>query len=109
MVSYQEVDGNSVQSTLNYQNACLKAAEQILRFETVMETIKAEGGRLKGMSIKLPLNRDGEVLIVIRAAFGEEDFVAFSSGITLFETLRVTVARIQNKSIKWKEDQYAGK
>lgn len=99
--------GNSMQATLEWQKGVISAGAQIMRLETIQENMAEDMSYIKGMSVRVPATREEEVLIVVRAHIEGTDVVAFSSGITVFEALRTTVARLQNKSIKWKVDEYA--
>lgn len=79
----------------------------LVNFEERRERLEEESVFLKGFSVKLDGVDEGDVFIVLRADTEDGARVAFGSGPTLAEALRSTLERLYNRTLKWKEDQYA--
>jgi len=65
---------------------------------------------LRGFSVKAPLDEGAEFLLVLRGqAEDGTPMVSFTSATTLGECVRSCVARLRNNTMKWREDEFAGK
>lgn len=101
-----DVPGNSRASELEYQRAMLRAAEQLMRFERVAERLDDQDCWLRSITVRLPGEARNTFLAVVRADNAGAPVVSFHEGDTLLECLRGMVARLENGSVKWKDDQY---
>jgi hypothetical protein len=101
--------GNAIESQAAYVRGLVRNAEAVLLFERVADRMFEEDTEITGISIRMPTLDKGEYLMIVRAREGNRQIVAFHSAPTLFELVAGTVQRLQNKSLKWKDDEYAGK
>lgn len=82
-------------------------AARAVRFENHWRRDYEDDLVYRGFSIKLPDVVGADVLVVVRAWLNGAPVVAFVSGGSLWEALAATFAKIENRSLKWKEDEYA--
>jgi hypothetical protein len=85
----------------------VRAAETLLRFEEIWESLDQEDFTITQIKIVHPGVLGGEYRLVVKARVGGKAVVAFHSGDTLSGLLVGFVNRIENRSLKFKEDQYA--
>lgn len=102
-----DVPGNSLASAAEYQRQMVKSAEQLMRLEAVLDRLDEQGTFVLGMSIKVKGFDRNDYLVVLRAQVGNERVVSFHTGDTFLEAVRGMAARLENGSVKWKEDSYA--
>lgn len=108
-MKYKEEAGDARKSTLAYERQMVRMAQQLVRFDTILERLFDDDTEIKGMSIKVP-NAEGEdYFVVVRARIGNDAMVGFNSDATFAGALRGTLARIENGSMRWRLDDYAGK
>lgn len=62
-------------------------------------------GAIMQITIKAPKQVGGEPLVIVKARVEGQNIIAFSGGFDGAEALRVALERIQNGTIKWREDQ----
>lgn len=103
----RDVPGNSLASQAQYQRDMLRLGETISRMERILDRMFEEEWIPKRVSIKVPVNQGDEYLVIITAESPGGPVVAFTSGQSFAEAIRVAIARIENGSVKWKEDAYA--
>lgn len=99
--------GNSMASEAAYQRTLIRQAEVLLRFETVWQDYFEEDAVLTQVRVIFPGIVGGEYRVVLKAEMQEGKFVAFHNAPTLIEALVGLVNRLENKSLKFREDQYA--
>lgn len=99
--------GNAVASAAAYQKSLVRQAETLWRFEKVWDDYEQEGVVLTQFRVIMPGIVGGEYRIVLKCEKEGAKFVAFHSASTLIETLVGLVNRLENRSLKFKEDQYA--
>lgn len=101
------VDGNSVASAAEFDRQMQQLGIALMRFEGVADRLYDQETSLLSMSIRLKGDGRADYLIVLRARYEGAAWVSFHSADTLAEAMRGMVARLENGSVKWKEDQYA--
>lgn len=106
MTKERDVPGNSMASALAYQKSLIKQAEALWRFDRILGAYLDEDVRLTAMRVIIPTLDGDEFRIVLKAERGGEKYVAFHAGGTLIEALVGLLARLENKTLKFKEDQY---
>lgn len=62
-------------------------------------------GAIMQVTIKAPKVPGGEPLVIVKARVEGQNIIAFSGGFDGAEALRVALERVQNGTIKWREDQ----
>jgi hypothetical protein len=79
----------------------------LLRFSVNVREVEPETFKLGSLTIRPPKEEGGEFLVIIRASLEGRAFVGFTSGYDIGAALRLAIARVENGSMSWKEDQYA--
>lgn len=105
-ITYEEVKGSSYMSAANYERALQRAGAKLYDFEPVVERLFDDAIEVRSMAVRLPQAEGGDYLVTIRAYKEGKAVVGFSSGSSLTETLVGVVNRLQNRTVKWKADQY---
>jgi hypothetical protein len=105
----KDIPGDSRASALAYQQQMVRLAQQIVRFEQVLERMFDEDEEILGLSVRIPSTEGADYLITVRARIGEKRKVAFHASYSFADTIRGLVARLENRSMRWKEDQYGDK
>ena len=62
-------------------------------------------GAIYEVRIKAPKEIGGDPLVIVKARIEGQNLIAFSGGFDGAEALRVTLERISNGTLKWREDQ----
>lgn len=104
---YKEQPGDARGSALAYQQQMVRMAQQFVRFEQILERMFEDDEEVTGMSIRVPNTEGADYLVTVRSRCGNENRVAFHSGASFAETVRGMVARLENRSLRWKADEYA--
>jgi hypothetical protein len=94
-------------SAAAYARTLVRQAEALLLFEEVWDTYYGEDITITQIRVIHPGIAGGEYKAVIKARIGETQVVAFHNATTLLELLVGIVNRLQNRSLKFREDQYA--
>ena len=84
-----------------------RIGDSLVRMDVQVEERGFEGETLMGMTIQTPWKRGDDWMVVLRANFEGEPMVAFHTADTLYEVMRGVAERFVNKSLEWKEDEYA--
>lgn len=107
--SQQDAPGNAIGSAQAMQQVMSRIGVALTRFEVVRENADERGVYLLGLSARLPNLPGEEVLIVLRGQTDVGAVVAFHSASTFAEAISGAITRLDNGSLKWKEDTYAGR
>jgi len=97
-----------------YEQDAMRLIDQMRAWNHVDWQDYLEGGAPGDISIKdirIKAIQDGDygTMIIIRAEDSEgKQLVAFQVGSHFVDALASAARRVANKSIKWKDDQYAG-
>lgn len=84
-----------------------KQAETLGYFEELLDKRYDEMFEIRSISLKPPSEDRAEWFAVVRASAEGVPLVGFHSGATIAETLVGLVNRIDNRSMKWRDDEYA--
>ena len=93
-------------SALAVQREMLRVAETLYRADALVNTLFEEDVDVTRISITLPTMDRGECMAVVNATVHGEYAVAFHGGATLHECLLGVLARLENRSLKWKQDKF---
>lgn len=107
MTAPKEVPGNTIQSSIDYEAYLIKIGRSMLRTDRMCENAAADGLTVKAIRIKFPDTPGGGYLAVVTADFDGVACVAFHGGTEFHDVVTGLLNRIQNRSLKWKEDNYA--
>lgn len=98
--------GNAIASETARVQELVRLAEGLQRLDRLIATALREGAAWGNMTLKPPPVEGGEWLLIARAFFNNEHYVAFVSASTLVEALRLLAAKAENNTLKWKVDEY---
>lgn len=104
-----DVSGNARASELQFQEEMLRLGMQVARAERIFNSLFDDDIRVSRFSVKVPLYEGGEFLIVITAMAGGRGVVAFHSSPGFSDSVRGALARLENRSVSWKDDEYANR
>lgn len=90
-----------------FQKLMGRIADTLVRMNDKIDDYSDEDIYLRGMTIQTPWHGREDYLIILRATIGGQQVVAFSSGETFYEAVKVACERFINRTLKWKEDEYA--
>ncbi len=104
--AYKEQPGNVVGSRAAYVRSLVRSAETLIDFEHTVEQLFEDDVYVHGLSIKLPDDDRPEYLAVVRVSIGGTKKVGFHNALTFGDVVVGVVARLKNRSFKWKDDEY---
>ena len=102
-----DVPGNAMASAAAAGEIMLRAGQAMFRMDALLERYDDEDVFIGGLSLRAPGMDQSDWFVVVRAETPEGKVVAFHSAPTFLEAIQGVVARLDNRSLKWKEDQYA--
>ena len=103
----QDMPGNAMESQAQYQRQMVRLAEQLVRAERTFDNLFDEDVVVLRMTIRLPQYEGQEYMVIVGARSPEGRVVTFHSSETFAEAVRGALARLENRSNKWREDKYA--
>ena len=86
---------------------CMRLGLKLRGYEQVLDRMFDKEVVITGMSIRHPQEEGEDSLVILKAVVSGESMVAFHAASSLHEVLEGLMNRLQNASLKWKEDQYA--
>ncbi len=101
------VPGNSRAEALEFQQQLIDAGTALLSFNRVLERYEDEEVWISSVRVRVPELDGQEFLAIVTARSADGAVVSFTSGATFYEALRLCIARLDNRSVKWQEDRYA--
>jgi hypothetical protein len=101
-----EVPGNAMASQQAYTRQLVRQAELLLRWEGIVNRLEDEEVWVDGLSIRMPTYDRPDTFVTVRAHTPTGKIVAFHGAPTLYEAVAGVVARVENRTLKWREDQY---
>lgn len=103
----EEHAGNALDSRAAYAKQMLRLGELVNTMEASIDNLWDD--QIQVTSIRLSLSNEtrSDVLVVIKATTEGEAILAFHSAETIPEAVTGLCNRLKNKSLKWKEDEYA--
>jgi len=102
-----DVPGNAMESQRQYVQALVRQAEVLLRIEKHADHLFEEGFELVRITLRFPTTERGSYMAVVAANDSGKAVVAFHDAPTLMECLVGVAERLENRSLKFKEDKYA--
>ncbi len=84
----------------------LRQGERLLAFESVADRQFDKGITIKSLKARCPQGETGGYLLVVTAVGEGGPVVAFQDGDSLAEVIVGFINRLENGSVKWKEDQF---
>lgn len=103
-----DIPGDARASAIAIQRALLKISEQLARAEDIYERLDENDLSIDSMSLRLPQYVSGDYLVTVRARKEGVAVVGFHGADSMAEVLRGVMARLENGSMQWKDDKYAG-
>ena len=105
--SDKDIDGDAMASARAVQRIMVDIGEQMMRAEYLFGRYSEEYTELDWVRIKFPTEDGHEYLAIVKAFTEEGDQVAFHAAPTFHEVVIGLLKRLENRSIKWREDKYA--
>lgn len=105
----KEEHGTSRNAAIVFQRQIDKIGTSVFRFDKLHENLQDREGYIKRISILPSSPVRGDFLLVATAFYEGEHVVCFQQGFSLEEVLMGFLNRLQNGSLKWKDDEYANK
>ena len=102
-----ETPGNTLASQRSYEQAMLKVGQLIHRLDAYIDAYAEDEVFVRGLTVRVPQEIGEDVFITVRADVAGKPMVAFHGGATFAESLTGLINRFQNRSLRWKDDQYA--
>lgn len=98
--------GNNASRVFEKQLATV--ATELVKFDQGLERAADDGWLLSGLTVRSPMRAEqGDWLITIRAVIDGTPSVAFAGSEDLIGALRAVAARWNNRSLKWRDDEYS--
>lgn len=107
MAKRRDVPGNAMASRAEVERILVRLGSQLSNLDHVLEQMTGDDVWVRSLTIRLWTQENEEHLVVVKADTAEGAVVAFHSAATLAELVDGLVNRCRNKSLRWKEDQYA--
>ena len=101
------VPGNSLASQALVQRVLLKTGIYVHKIEEAFQLLENHGVYVKALRFSLKDGADGDWMAVLTADTDDGPMVAFNTGATFGDCLSGLSARLDNGTLKWKEDEYA--
>lgn len=101
-----EVRGNAIASAAMMAREMERIGVSLRQLEYELRSLAEEGVEVVRISIKPSYNSYEDTRLVIAARTENGAIVAFHGGTGIVEALVGLKNRINNRSLKWKEDQY---
>ena len=83
--------------------------EMLVRLSHIQERLDRADAVLGSLTIRPPSVEGGDWLLVCRMSLEGRPHVGFITGHDVAACLRSLVAKLENGSMKWKEDEYANR
>jgi hypothetical protein len=107
MAKKRDAQGNALASELAFQRILIRQGETLLRFENLWNELEQEDIVLTQLRVIMPGIEGGEYRVVLKLQQGDAKFVAFHNSMTLLEALVGLINRLENRTLKFKDDMYA--
>jgi len=101
-----EQPGNSIAAQAAFDRQVMEYGALALRFERALENNDENGVWIHMVKFTLPDGDKPDCLAVVLGRSDEGAVVAFVQGTTFAETLLQVLRRVENRSLKWREDKY---
>lgn len=101
-----DIAGNAMASAQAVTRQLVQVSEQLYRAERVLDRMFEENEYIKNIKFRAPTEENNSWLVVVTGEIEGADVVAFVYADTFAEASRMLWAMLENRSIKWKEDQF---
>jgi hypothetical protein len=108
MTKKQTEHGSAYLRQRAFDLECIKLGLKVRDYDHQIERMFEDDILVQGLSIRHPQDEGEDYLVTVRMIRAGEWFVAFHAAGSFHELLEGLVNRMRNKSLKWKEDKYAG-
>lgn len=106
MSDARDVPGNARESALQVQRFLMKQSETLVSMERIADRYYEAEMNLTSIRIRFPRSEGDGYLGVVSAEGPAGKVVAFHDATEFLETLVGLIRRLDNGSVKWKEDKY---
>lgn len=103
----KEIPGDTIASQRAFDKEMVGRGVLLGRLEGYVDAYAEDEVFIQGITIRVPQDIGTDVLVVVRAVAAGESVVAYHAAPTLGEAIVGMGRRMQNKSLRWKEDKYA--
>jgi hypothetical protein len=104
----QDVPGNAMASEAAYLREMVRAGQELYGAEKTFDGLFTDEVELKAIKITFRGEEGPWYTAIVTAYVVGQDCVAFHSDDSLAKVVLGVLARLKNRSLKWKEDQYGG-
>lgn len=101
-----DVPGNAMGSVAAYQKEMLRTAEIIQRVDELLQRLYEEGCDVTAFRVKAPDMTGMNWMVIGYATIDGASWVSFQAGDSFKEALVGWLNRLENRSLKWKLDEY---
>jgi len=102
-----DIPGNAMASQLAFQKIILAHGTALARIDHLVAKGLAGDIHITTIRLRAPSVEGGEWLAVVKATTENGNIVGFHGGTGLGDLVSGLANRLNNGSIKWKEDEYA--
>ncbi len=106
MSKFQDISGNARASELQFQETMYKLGMQLARVGRIADSLFDEDVRITRLTVRFPKHEAGEFLVVVGMVTGDVKKVGFHGSYSFEEALRGCVARLENRTMVWRDDRY---
>lgn len=104
----RDVPGNTLASQAAFTEGMVKASAQILRADKIIERCDDADIFIRAIKLMPPTDGRTDWLVVVSADSPDGRLVAFTGALDCLEALRGCFAKMENKSMKWRQDTWPG-
>lgn len=101
-----EQPGNAIAAQAAFDRQVVEYGALALRFERALENNDENGVWIRQIKFVLPDGDKPETMGIVTGRSDEGAVVSFVVGATFAECLLQTLRRIENRSLKWRDDKY---
>lgn len=106
MKKSKEISGNTLAAQYAFDKEMIARGVLLGRVDSYLDKYAEDDILVMGFSIRVPQDIGDEYLLTIRAIVADEAKVAFHAAATFEELIVGLSKRLQNRSLRWKDDRY---
>lgn len=99
--------GNTLSSQRSFDLAMIANGVLLSRAESYIAAYAEEDTFVQSVTLKIPQDVGQDTFVIIRAMVGGKPMVAFHGAPEFGDAIIGLTKRMQNRSLRWKEDMYA--
>ena len=107
MTKRTEVPGNAMESHVRFQELLLRDAETFHSMEKTADALFEQGVEIVSIRVRFPVGEGGGYLGVVKAVGPDGAKIGFHDGTTFVEVVLGIIRRLQQNSMKWRDDEHA--